>query len=515
MNDKKIYLGELECYENATEKEKENPLMAPNRYFDLNRLPDTAVRNEMEEFIRYRGRVLTPLSIRSDLYPFNLMSQFLTDRYPNISSFAGLDLDEAEKSCKVWLVQKGKNITQKRHRTETGKVEVMDSDVIRYLRKVVLFFNKEDEHFNFDSDTWHLQDIPISLRTNPTRRIKTIHFTKIPQRQIRQEIKSIIYIHLTEKALGTVLGEMTAVNRFTVFLANKCPEVDSLQKLDRTMIEEYLAYTNIEAAGRKSYSKELYCLKAVIQTAGSILEDEQLGNLFYADDIGSDPSCVYKVYSDAELKRLNEALMDMDAQVARALILHQLLGTRISETLTLRQNALKKGETGKWVIRIDQVKQRSSFEKAVSEEIKVLFERACRYTNDKFGKQEFVFVNEKEPELPMSYGRIQYQLMAVIEKKDLRDDHGEKFTVGTHTFRHVYGQKLMELGVEDATIARLLGHKGLGSVQSYRHIENQTMAAETSRMREHMDDTIKELIKEWYDTEEQGYGKTRNDDPGK
>ena len=41
----KIFLRELDCYINASEEEKEHPLRAPNRCFDLTKLPNTGIRN--------------------------------------------------------------------------------------------------------------------------------------------------------------------------------------------------------------------------------------------------------------------------------------------------------------------------------------------------------------------------------------------------------------------------------------------------------------------------------------
>lgn len=59
--------------------------------------------------------------------------------------------------------------------------------------------------------------------------------------------------------------------------------------------------------------------------------------------------------SDATIKRLNSHIFNMDEQIARALIVHQLLGTRISDTLTLRMDCLREKE-GRYFVRIDQVK---------------------------------------------------------------------------------------------------------------------------------------------------------------
>lgn len=179
--------------------------------------------------------------------------------------------------------------------------------------------------------------------------------------------------------------------------------------------------------------------------------------------------------------------------------IHQLLGTRISETLSLRQDAIRQGESGKWLIRIDQVKSRRSYEKVINDDVRALFDKACSYTNDKFGKQEFVFVNEKNPADAMQYGRVQYQIMAMITKNNLTDDNGERFGVGTHIFRHCYGKKLTEMHVDDVTISKLLGHANTSSVRHYRKIGNEMLSQETKQMRDAMDDVLKDIMGDWDD----------------
>ena len=66
----------------------------------------------------------------------------------------------------------------------------------------------------------------------------------------------------------------------------------------------------------------------------------ELCNLFLLSDIPKQAEKLYKAYSDAELIRLNSAIVEVDVQVARALVLHQMLGTRISDTLTLMQDCV-------------------------------------------------------------------------------------------------------------------------------------------------------------------------------
>ena len=97
----------------------------------------------------------------------------------------------------------------------------------------------------------------------------------------------------------------------------------------------------------------------------------------------------------------------------------------------------------------------------------------------------------------MQYSKIKYHISAMVHKNDLRDDKGELFGVGTHIWRHCYGKKLTELHVDDATIAKLLGHSNMSSLKFYRQIGNQQLAEETRDMRKHMDDLLIEITKDW------------------
>lgn len=82
----------------------------------------------------------------------------------------------------------------------------------------------------------------------------------------------------------------------------------------------------------------------------------------------------------------------MDEQIARALILHQLLGTRISDTLTLKTDCLSIREN-RYFIRIEQVKS-ITFEKAISDEIAQLIIKSIDYTEEHYGKTKYIFVKK-------------------------------------------------------------------------------------------------------------------------
>ena len=178
------------------------------------------------------------------------------------------------------------------------------------------------------------------------------------------------------------------------------------------------------------------------------------------------------------------------------MILHQMLGTRISDTLTLLQDCVFEKD-GKLMVRIHQVKSRRTYRKTINDEIHSLIRASIEYTKEHSPDSQYVFAHDKYVDRPMSYAKIQYQLMALIHENDLRDDNGELFGVGTHLFRHTYGRKLTEMHVDDTTIAKLLGHANNSSVKYYRKMSNTALADETRDMRNSMDEILQNLIKGW------------------
>ena len=178
-----------------------------------------------------------------------------------------------------------------------------------------------------------------------------------------------------------------------------------------------------------------------------------------------------------------------------------MLGTRISDTLTLRKDCLYKHDRQDMII-IYQPKTRK-YEKPISRELAQLIGKAVSYANEHYPESIYIFADENKPERPISYQTLQDKVLRMIYEKDIRDDSGNLFGFGTHMFRHCYGVKLTELHVDDWTIAKLLGHKGVRSVKYYRKMSNQRMADETREVRNFMSQIILASLDGWGEEYEQ------------
>ena len=493
MKKDRIHIYELESYKKASEEQRNSMRICKIRYFDLEGLPSKEVKEILEAFIWERGKTLALSSLATELTSYNSIRKFLIEK--DIRLLQNADLEKTIRILKGWMLEKGLALSSRKYRAAYD-ITARESPILeKKLRQILKFAEVEDKRDEQEKDIWDLEKFEFPIRKNPIKNTKTLSFKDISQPDIREEVKRAVFLHLKYAALGTIHSELTAVKRFSSFLRDRKPEIESLRELSREDIEDYLIYLQTEARERKNYRSDLYALRRVIEDVGNIYERGHLLELFLNNDFPSIPKYQFKFYTDATIKRLNSHIFNMDEQVARALIIHQLLGTRISDTLTLRMDCLREKE-GRYFVRIDQVKS-ITYEKAVSNEVGRLILKAMEYTKERYGETEYVFVKKDDPTKPYQYSMIQAQVMRMIRQEDIRDDNGELLKFSTHIFRHCYGKKLTELHIEDWMIARLLGHKTLQSVHHYRRIGNKVMADETRKTREKMDLILMDIIKGW------------------
>ena len=494
---RQLRIKELACYQRLTDEQKERARLRGDTAFAVPQKLDDDLQEQLLSYIRFRGETLSIDSLRGELWTFHAICRFFLDRHPGMKDVCSVPEKDLERSLKAWMMVNGYALNHVHEKLVTDEKEVRISTLITFLRKLYSYSRKEEDVPETDKDIWRIEKLPFAIRGNPVKSVRTFNFTPIIQDGIRREVKDVFITTGRYLSIGTLLQQLHAVKRLAAFLLDRYPKVTSLTMLDREMIEDFLTYLNTEATGKKSFRSELASLKSVLDTLSLIKEEPKLQGLFVEGDI-TDRGRIrgYRAYSDEEVKMWNEAIRTLPEQVARALVIHQLLGNRISETLTLKQDCIcKRGGHAK--VRVFQVKRQNTVYKPANETVIKLIEKSAAYTRKHFGQEEYVFVNGKDPGKPMSYACIQYQLMKLIREKNLRDANGQLYGVGTHSFRHTMGQRLTQMHIDDKTIASLLGHSGTGSVGKYRSFGSKALADETRNKRNKYDSVLKDVRKGW------------------
>lgn len=490
--DDRIYYQELECYKNADEATRRMIVKAD--YYDLSLLPTETMKDEFQCYIRYRGTQVSLRTIHTDKLHFKRLCKAIQTRRKLPDSLLDWEEKKWVQLLKAWMLENGISLTTERINLY-GKKQLNEAKLIRYLRNLIHFLQPVDTRAEQEKDIWILDKLDISIIENPIYKTRTLNFTGILQEGIREETKQAVYHHLKYRSVGTIKRELSSMRQFSRYLETKQIAIQSCTEIDRALIEEYLIHKATNGGSGRGNSDDIIKLRSVLESIGKIYGHPHLEKLFINTDIPPVIEPEFKVYSDGELKRLNAHITKLDVQITRCLVIHQMLGARISDTLTLHRDCLFK-LNGLDMIRIQQVKT-STFQKPISWELAALIQKAIQYSEERHGESTYIFVDEWDKSRPIQYSTIKHKVLRLIQKENLLDDEGKMFKFSTHMFRRSYGVKLTELHLDDWTIAKLLGHKSTHSVMRYRKMSNQVLADETRKARVEQTRILLENLDGW------------------
>lgn len=494
----RVYYRELECYQKADSRKHRYD--EKTAYFDLSMLPADTMREEFKRFLVDEGTRVTMGTIQQQKTYYRQLIGIIDMSREKPVSFLTWSEKRWIQTAKMWMMQNGISFYESKINVY-GNKGYREAKLLRFLRSILRFLQPEDTRPEQEKDIWRLDRLGIPIEENPIYRTETLNFTKITQDGIREEVKRAIYLQLKMEKLGTVQNEIVSLRKFSKYLRENRSDIQSCAKIDRELLEEYLVHISTNGSSGRSNSTYILNLRKVLETVGKIFGYAHLERLFINTDIPPEVQAKFRAYSDSELKRLNAQITNLDVQITRCLVIHQMLGTRISDTLTLKRDCLTQ-QNGLDIIRIDQVKTRT-FEKPISAELAALIKKAIACSDERYGESPYIFVDEKDTSRPLKYGTIKNKVLRLIYQEGLKDDNGKPFNFNTHMFRRSYGVKLTEMHLDDWTIAKLLGHSNINSVKHYRKMSNQILADETRRAREMQTRILLENLTGWEEEYEQ------------
>ena len=229
----KLKFQQLECYKLATDEQKEK--LNKEQYFDLDKLPENQLQTEFVEYIYYRGTQVSILTIKRERHYFNSLCEFFQKSSHQENSLLDREKDFWIKQLKMWMIQNGRALTK--HKVTNIQTESVEkAALIRYFESLLEFTLDRSETNELAKDIWHLERLPLILRTNPIVNHKTLNFRGIRQPDIREEVKKAIYHHLKTEALGSIKRELSAMNKFSKYLDEKHGRVKETEHTAETVI---------------------------------------------------------------------------------------------------------------------------------------------------------------------------------------------------------------------------------------------------------------------------------------
>lgn len=333
----KFYIKKLDSYEKASEISKIRMGTEPS--YDLDLLPSVQMQKEMRKFLKYRGQQLGAEKFYTERRFYHHLCKMLQTRRDRPESFLDWDKEKWKQQMKIWLLQQGLPLTEI-SKSHCGNETVSQAKTLHYIDRLIDYFLdlRDADVDEMTKDVWQLEKLDIQVKQDLTRTTRIINFKEISQQDLREEVKKAIYFQLKTESIGTVKKEMTAIRRFSRYLKENNKEVDSCSKLDRKIMEEYLIYMKTEDTGTKRYRAELTRLRALLNMVADVYQYPQVKDLILNRDIPPDIRGEIKIYSDQELKRFNAFLTKVDVQTARLMLIHQMLGTRMSDAFKYELN---------------------------------------------------------------------------------------------------------------------------------------------------------------------------------
>lgn len=489
----RLYLNDLEAYRNAPEGQRKRIYNIAGNYFDFEKAKDDYIQKKLKEFVLLNAEKTSIITTYGYVSLYNQVCNFFNEFIPEITLEKN-SREEVLANYKAYLLSQGKPLFHEYTLVHDNRKRVYSSHGYYYLNRFLKFAYREQE----DENILYAGDFP-HMKNNPANPVKYFNLGKIRQEQMRREVREAVIFSASCKSARTIKSELYATNIFSGYMGRKHPGIKSCSEIKREHISDYIVFLKLETGYKaRTYCNLIGSLKVLLSDVAMLHGYGKTDDFFSPYEYMKRKQAIGRAYTKHELQRFNQGLKTMDGQMARCLMLHQLLGTRISDTLLLEQSCLQE-KFGKPVVMVKQEKTGKAFEKPINDEIAKLVETSINHTIRKYGKTKYIFVSSKNPELPMSYGTLKYWAEEMIRVNDIRDDFGKPLFFGTHAFRRHYGKRLTELHVDDVTIAKLLGHSDLQSVDRYRKMGNKQIAEETRHFRNHMDGIIKEISAGWQD----------------
>lgn len=335
----------------------------------------------------------------------------------------------------------------------------------------------------YAADRW----LAASLGIPAQRHQGAVDFAGISQPWLREALKRWARQRLaTGTAFGTINTAMSSFRGLSRFLAACSPVVGRPQDLDRVVVERYLAWLT----QRELSAATKHCAVAFLR---GFLEDNRRYQwlegvppdaIVYHDEGAIQRASLPRFISEFVMAQI-EAETNL-AQLARCyrnlVVLLTETGLRSGDACSLAFDPLAADSTGWPCLRFWNRKMRAEQFVPLSAPAAEAVRAQQRHVGDTWpGGSPWLFPSASDPALPQSYSSFRRAFSRWQERIGLHDEAGRAVHVSPHQLRHTLGTRLINAGVPQHVIQRLLGHASPVMTAVYARLHDSTLRAEFDR----------------------------------
>jgi integrase len=340
-----------------------------------------------------------------------------------------------------------------------------------------------DTEPEFAGDIWRASVLGLTQRRSPHR----IRFDGIAQPWLRSAVKRCSRFRLgAGKSFGTVSIDERALRWFSSFLTQQHPEVSDAAGLTRPVLEHYLSWLGGSRLSGNTTNTYLVVLRGFLDACQRHrwLPGLSPRAAIYLDELPARPRPMPRFIPEfvmAQLENPQNLSRLADDTTRHLLILIMETGLRANDACALPFNPLLADSVGWPCLKFFNAKMATEqlvpLSPKAAEAIRAQQAHlAVRWPHGCARLFPSPYANP-DGRHPFNYATLRARLDRWQRHIDLRDEAGQTVVVTAHQFRHTLGTRLINDGVPQHVVQKLLGHASPQMTARYANIHDTTVRA--------------------------------------
>ncbi len=360
---------------------------------------------------------------------------------------------------------------------------------IAFIRDCLEYLDRLEGRTGWDAEypknIWQLKRLGY-----PALRTATLRFDRIEPEWLRGLAKRWCRWRLsTGTSEGAVASNLFAVTRFCKFLQEACQPMPGPWALDRQLIERYLAWLAVNCPDPNSRRKDLGGFAAFLRTLQQHrwAPDLSPGAMIFNEDYPDMPAPKARALTEfvaSQLERESNLARFEDPRLRLLTELLQRTGLRVGDARQLPVDCLDKDHYGAAYLRYHNHKMRRDARTPIDDLLAESIAAQQRRVKAEFPAGTVLFPMVSGNALgtrPVSRAAYAKKLNQWVRDCDIRTEAGDPVHVHPHQFRHTYATRLINSGVPQHVVKKLLDHDSDTMTSHYARLSMQTVREEWSK----------------------------------
>jgi integrase len=333
----------------------------------------------------------------------------------------------------------------------------------------------------YAADRWRADELGVRA----ARGREMVSFEGISQQWLRDAVKRWARQRLALNcAFNTVLTGALALRRFSRFLDSCQSSLTGPGGIDRVLIERYLAWLAPLPLAESTKSLSRVFLRAFLEEnrRHRWVEGINTDAVIYQDELSARHRSLPRFIAEPVMAQMESGanLAKLSPSYRHLVIVIAETGLRAGDACALAFDPIVADSAGWSCLRFDSHKMRAEQLIPLSTRAIEAIQAQQRHVNAT-GGSSWLFPARSDPTLPQSYETFRQAFERWQERIGLHDGTGRAVRVTPHQLRHTLGTRMINQGVPQHVIQRLLCHASPAMTAVYAQLHDSTLRQEFER----------------------------------